>query len=179
MLISVSNQYGNFSIRYIANDTRTIVRFSCIGYKSKEIALSTLLKSTEISLIQDVKVLNEIVISQITPKAILKKSERRGFKNYATAQYSAHYCFDQFIFFEDAESSIATSREIGVLTNRGLDTTATYPKFASEMRKTSRGFLEFDTIQNQLTPLTKQRNTVTVESAYSFDPIRVGLIGGR
>ncbi len=175
-IVSVSNQSGNFSLSYIANDTKTIVRFSCIGYKSKEIALSTLLKSKEICLIQDITALNEIVISQITPKAILKKSERRGFKNYATAQYSAHYSFDQFIFFEDAESSIATSREIGVLTNRGLDTTATYPKFASEMRKTSPRFLEFDTIPNQLTPLTKQRNTVTVESAYSFDPLLVGLL---
>ncbi len=175
-IVSVSNQYGNFSIGYSATDTKTVVKFSCIGYKSKELTLSVLLRYEKISLTQDVTILNEIVISELTAQAILKKAEKKGFKNYTTPRYSANYTFDQFIFFEDADSLIATSREIGVVINRGLDTTATYPKFTKEIQRTSVRFFEFDTIPNQLTTLTKQRNTVRVELAYSFDPIRIGLL---
>ena len=112
----------------------------------------------------------------MTAQAILKKAEKKGFKNYTTSRYSANYTFDQFIFFEDADSLIATSREIGAVTNRGMDTTATYPKFTKEIQRTGARFLEFDTIPNQLTYVTKMRNTVTAESAYSFDPIRIGLL---
>ena len=175
-IVSVSNQYGNFSIRYNPAETKTIVTVSCIGYKSKEILVSVLLQSQETKLTQDIKTLNEVVISQLTARTILKKSEKNGFKNYSTSKYSANYSFNQFIFFEGADSSIATSTEIGGLINRGLDTTDTYPKFVKENQKISTRFLEFDTIPNQLTSLTRQRNTVTVESAYSFDPLRIGLL---
>ena len=72
-IVSVSNQYGNFSIGYSATDTKTVVKFSCIGYKSKELTLSVLLRYEKISLTQDVTILNEIVISELTAQAILKK----------------------------------------------------------------------------------------------------------
>ena len=174
--VSVSNQHGHFFIKYNKTDVNNIVRLSCIGYKSKELVLSALIKSNVAFLAQEVKLLNEIVISQLTAQTILKRAEKKGLKNYSTPKYLANYILDQFVFFEDADSSIANSQEVGVLINRGLDTTGVYPKFAKENQTISTRFLEFDTIPSQLTTLTKKRNTVTAELAYSYDPVRIGLL---
>jgi hypothetical protein len=175
-IVAVSNQSGRFSVRYGPNDSAAFVKFSCVGYQTKELKLTELLSSRSISLVQDSKFLPEIMVSELTAESILKKAEKKGFKNYTTPKYSASYVFNQTVFFDDADSSVAASTERGMLTNRGLDTTETYPRFVSKSRKSSTRFPELDALDNPVLRLTGQRDRFPVKAVYSFDPLRVGLL---
>ncbi len=174
--VSISNQHGRFTLNYTETDLDAEVKISCVGYKTRTVTISFLRKFQKVFLVSDTIVLNEVIISELTPQAIFKKAEKKGYKNYQTSRYSADYTLDQYIFYEDNDSLIAISKDSGIIFNKGLDTTGVYPNFNSLTKEMSVEFLKYDTLSNQLTSLTKQRNTVSPDILYSYDPVRVGIL---
>jgi len=174
--IYISNQHGDFSFNYRETDLTFEVIISCIGYKKYVITIETLRKFSTVKLIPDAVILNEVVISELSPQSIFRKAEKRGFKNYSTPRYSADYTVEQLIFYENTDSLLAAFKESGIVLSRGLDTTGVYPNFITQGSETSNQFSKYDTIPNQLTSLTNQRNTVSKELLFTYDPVRVGLL---
>ena len=174
--IYISNQHGDFSFNYTETDLNLKVIISCIGYKKYLTTIESLRKFSTVKLTPDEVILNEVVISELSPQSIFRKAEKRGFKNYRTPRYSADYTVEQLIFYENTDSLLAAFKESGKLINRGLDTTSVYPNFVTQASQMSNQFSRYDTIPNQLTSITKQRNTVSKELLFTYDPVRIGLL---
>lgn len=174
--VFISSQDGGYSITYLEIDINSVIKISCIGYKELLITIADLRKVLIVKLVPDVVVLNEVVVSELSPQNIFRKSEKRGFKNYQTPRFSVDYTLEKLVFYEDTDSILAAYREFGIMLNRGLDTTDVYPNFVSQSIQTSNHFLRYDTVPNQLTLLTKQRNTISKEILLTYDPVRVGLL---
>ena len=75
--ISISNQHGRFTLNYTETDLDAEVKISCVGYKTRTVTISFLRKFQKVFLISDTTVLNEVIISELTPQAIFKKAEIR------------------------------------------------------------------------------------------------------
>ncbi len=174
--VAISNQQGKFTLDCSGYSENTKVIISCIGYKTRKISIANLLKSKHIVLSPDIRLLGEVVISELTPQAIFKNAKKRGYRNYRTPKYSADYKFEQWVFYDYSDSLIAFSEEVGLLINKGLDTTGTYPKYKTLTKKISTHFVEYDTVSHPLSFLTRGRNTVTLDFLLSHDPIRVGVL---
>ena len=81
---TISNENGKFYIDTdLLNDTN-IIRFQCIGYKSKELTVKNLKNNSVIILIEDIYNLDEILIMGETPdvKKIIKNILKNKEKNY-------------------------------------------------------------------------------------------------
>lgn len=174
--VSISNQQGKYAITYDVNDTTQLATFSCVGYSTRRVAISTLLRSSLMKLTTDTTILPEVLISNLSAQAIIRKCQKKGLSNYLTPRYAANYAYNQIAFFEGSTEIIGIANEKGIVTNRALDTTGTFPIFKKTSVYISEKFLQLDTIANGLTSLTNRRNTVPVETVYSFDPIRIGLL---
>lgn len=174
--LSVSNQHGYFTIKYSKDELNAEVIISCVGYKTINSTVASIRNFPKVKIVPDIIVLNEVIVSELSPQSIFKKAEKNGYKNYRTSMYSANYTVDQLVFYENSDSLLAVSKDSGTLLNRGLDTTGIYPHFNNLNREISAHFLEYDTLPNQLTPLTKHKNTVSPELLYSYDPVRVGIL---
>lgn len=174
--IYISSQNGDFSFDYRETDLNSEVIISCIGYKKYLTTIETLRKFPSVKLTPDEVILNEVVISELSPESIFRKAEKKGLKNYRTPRYSADYSLEELIFYENSDSLLAAYKESGVVLSRGLDTTGVYPNFVNHTSQMSNQFLKYDTLPNQLTSLTKQRNTVSKELLFTYDPVRVGLL---
>ena len=68
--VSMSNQHGNFTLNYIETDLNVEVKISCIGYKTFTVTIEFLRKFPKVMLIPDIKVLDEVVISELSPQTI-------------------------------------------------------------------------------------------------------------
>ena len=78
---TISNENGNFSIDINSLNNTNIIRFQCIGYKTKELTIERVKNGTPIVLSENIYTLDEVLVLGTTPdpeeivKAILENKE--------------------------------------------------------------------------------------------------------
>ena len=78
---TISNEHGNFSIDINSLNDTNIIRFQCIGYKTKELTIERIASNAPILLSENIYALDEVIILGTTPdpeeivKAILENKE--------------------------------------------------------------------------------------------------------
>ena len=78
---TISNEHGNFSIDINSLNDTNIIRFQCIGYKTKELTIERISNNAPILLSENIYALDEVIILGTTPdpeeivKAILENKE--------------------------------------------------------------------------------------------------------
>ena len=78
---TISNEHGNFSIDINSLNDTNIIRFQCIGYKTKELTIERVKNGTPIVLSENIYTLDEVLVLGTTPdpeeivKAILENKE--------------------------------------------------------------------------------------------------------
>ena len=90
---TISNENGDFSIDiYSLNDTN-IIRFQCIGYKTKDYKIETLKSSSIILLSENIYTLNEVMILGTTPnpEEIVKNILVYKDSNYRQTTHRKHF----------------------------------------------------------------------------------------
>ncbi len=83
---TISNENGNFSVNTSNLKNNDTIRFQCIGFKTKNIAIADLRNNTTIALHENIYNLNEILILGSTPSAefIVKNILIHKDQNYKT-----------------------------------------------------------------------------------------------
>ena len=78
---SISNENGIFTINTSSLNMSDIIRFQCIGYKTKELSIERIANNTSVLLSENIYALDEVIILGTTPdpedivKNILKNKE--------------------------------------------------------------------------------------------------------
>jgi hypothetical protein len=78
---TISNEHGNFSIDINSLNDTNIIRFQCIGYKTKELTIERISNNAPILISENIYTLDEVLVLGTTPdpeeivKAILENKE--------------------------------------------------------------------------------------------------------
>ncbi|NBW34453.1 MAG: hypothetical protein EBR30_05430 [Cytophagia bacterium] len=174
--VVVTNQSGRFTILYSEKDVDANVQISCVGYGILNTTLGALLVNSTIVIKPETKLLPELVVAELTAKKIFKKAENKGFKNYRTRPYYGNYTLEKMVFYDDDASVLAVSRDSGEFLHQGLDTLGKFPTYNILGSTMSEDFLMYDTLRTVLSAVSNQRNHISFETLYSFDPINIGLL---
>jgi hypothetical protein len=174
--VFVTNQSGKFAINYNRNALDAKVEISCVGYRSISTSIDAIASENTLLINPDDKILPELVVAELSAKKILKKVEDKGFKNYRTKPYLGKYSIEQFVYYDNDTSILAVARDSGRFINQGLDTLGVFPSYNRFSRTFSSDFLLYDTFPTILSGISNQRNHISFETLYSFDPINIGLL---
>ena len=96
---TISNENGNFAIDISSLNDADIIRFQCIGYKTKDYKIESLKSNSIILLSENIYMLNEVMILGTTPnpEKIVKNILIYKDSNYRQTTQENKFLFDNVI----------------------------------------------------------------------------------